>query len=112
MNDTRPDRHFLFPIIREYNHRNELLMGLKALTFVTFSRISAGNYATIPPGVCCTIFLRDVNFVKAQESFAKNRFIVVRDAVPPYLLHALAKALETSRNNGSYVLGKKESESG
>lgn len=90
VNDTRPERHFLFPTIRSYNHRNEMEVCLKFLTFIEFSKVTVANYANIPVG--------------AQEFFVKNRYYVIRDAVPPYLLHALAKSLESSRDAG--IFGK------
>jgi len=88
VNDTRPNRHFLFPIIREPNKDYELKACMDFLAFIEFSRVSMANYPKIPPGT--------------QEFFIKNKYFIIRDIIPPFILHSAARGIKDSRLAGSF----------
>jgi len=96
--DTIPEHHTLKPLIREYSPEFEIPMARDLLTFIEFSPVSISNYATIPPGT--------------QEFFIKNRYVVLRDIVPPFVLRSVAycyqklreekKLFEDNKRHSSY----------
>lgn len=87
-NDTHPEKHFLFPVIREANLNTELSGCLDMLAYIEFSRISMANYVHIPPGT--------------QEFFIKNKYFIARDMLPPFVLSAVAKSMKQAREAGSF----------
>jgi len=96
VNDTKPNRHFLFPIIREMNKQYELSSCLDILAYIEFAKVSLGNYAKITPG--------------AQEFFIKNKYYIVRDLIPPFVLKAAAQGIKSTRLAGSFgALGDHQS---
>jgi len=88
VNDTRPNRHFLFPIVREPNKDKELITSLDILAYIEFARVSMANYPKIPLGT--------------QEFFIKNKYFIIRDIIPPFVLNAAARGIKDSRLAGSY----------
>jgi len=88
VNDTRPNRHFLFPLVREPNRNHDLIACLDMLAFTEFSRVAMTNYARIPPG--------------AQEFFIAHKYYIIRDIIPPFVLNAVARGIKLNREAGAF----------
>jgi len=95
VDDTVPERHIQFPTIHEIHFPHEKKVALDILTYIEFSPVSIANYAIIPPGT--------------PEFFAENKYIILRDMIPPFVLRSVANCFESLQRDGILSLGDHQS---
>jgi len=89
-NVTDTSKYMRFPLINQVSLIPERNVARKFLIWMEFARLSISDYALLEPGI--------------TDGFIQNKYTVLRNIIPPYLLREIQKCFATGIKTGKIEL--------